>query len=194
MKDVAVVLSALISVLCVVPYCLDIIRHKTKPNLVSWITWTLLSGIVMASQIGEAEYRAAIFSAGLTAATGLVVLLGLWHGYVKYTQFDVICQMIAVTGIILWQLFDDPLIALYVSLAVDFIGLIPTLRHSWLKPFEETWETFAIGSLAPVFGIFGLVTFSALTLSYPIYVLLADLALTFTILYRRNLVPMKHER
>lgn len=194
MKDIAIVLSALISVLCVVPYCLDIIRHKTKPNLVSWLTWTLLSGIVMASQIGEAEYRAAIFSAGLTVATGLVVLLGLWYGYVKYTQFDAICQIVAVTGIILWQLFDDPLIALYVSLAVDFVGLVPTLRHSWIEPFEETWETFAIGSLAPVFGIIGLTTFSVLTLSYPIYVLLADLALTFTILYRRNLVPAKHGR
>ncbi len=189
MKDVALVLSALISILCVVPYCLDIIKHKTKPNLVSWITWTLLTGIVMAAQIAEGEYRAAVFSAGLTAATGLVVVLGLWHGYVKYTQFDVICQMLAVLGIILWQVFDDPLIALYVSIGVDFIGLLPTLRHSWQKPFEETWQTFAIGALAPVFGFFALDNFSQLNTSYLIYVLLADIALTTTILYRRSVMP-----
>ncbi len=186
MKEVALVLSALISVLCVIPYCLDIIKHKTKPNLVSWITWTLLTGIVLATQIAEGEYRAAVFSAGLTMATGMVVVLGLWHGYVKYTEFDVLCQMIAVLGIILWQVFDDPLIALYTSIAVDFIGLLPTLRHSWQKPFEETWQTFAIGALAPIFGFFALDNLTQLNTAYLYYVFLADIAVVFAILYSRR--------
>jgi len=189
MKDVALVLSALISILCVIPYCRDIVKHKTKPNLVSWITWTLLSGIVLAAQIADGEYRAAVFSAGLTIATGMIVILGLWHGYVKYTEFDVVCQMLAVLGIVLWQVFDDPLIALYVSIVVDFIGLVPTLRHSWQKPYEETWQTFAIGAFAPVFGLIGLDALTQINISYPIYVLMADVALTVTILYRRSVIP-----
>lgn len=188
MKDIALVLSAAISIGCVIPYCLDIVKHKTKPNLVSWITWTLLGGIVMASQIVEQEYRAAVFSFGLTAATGLIVVLGLRNGYVKYTRFDIVCQLIAVAGIVLWRTFDDPLIALYVSLSVDFVGLVPTLRHAWQKPHEETWETFAIGLWAPIFGLVSLTTFSLLTLSYPIYVFVADAALVSIILYRRKVL------
>ena len=190
MKDVALVLSALISILCVIPYCLDIARHKTKPNLVSWITWTLLTGIVMAAQVSEGEYRAAVFSAGLTAATGLIVVLGLWHGYVKYTQFDVICQMLAVFGIILWQVFDDPLIALYTSIVVDFIGLLPTIRHAWQKPGEETWQTFAIGALAPIFGFFALDSYTQINTDYLVYVFFADIILTGIILRRRHVLQI----
>jgi hypothetical protein len=189
MKDVALILSALISILCVIPYCRDIIKHKTKPNLVSWITWTLLTGVILAAQISEGEYRAAVFSFGLVIATGSIVVLGLWHGYVKYTVFDVACQMLAVLGLILWQVFDDPLIALYVSIAVDFIGLVPTLRHAWQKPFEETWQTFAIGILAPVFGFIALDTFTQINTTYLVYVFFADLALVSIILHRRRLVP-----
>ena len=192
MKDVALVLSGLISIVGIIPYCLDIIRHKTKPNLVSWITWTLLTGIAMAAQISAGEYRAAWFTGGATIATGSVVILGLWHGYVKYTQFDIVCQMLAVVGIILWQIFNDPLIALYMSIAVDLIGLLPTLRHSWQKPYEETWQTFFIGAIAAIFAFIALDTFNQTTLLYPIYILLANISLFTTILYRRTiLVPVK---
>lgn len=191
MKDIALVLSGLISIIGVLPYCRDIIRHKTKPNLVSWITWTLLTGIAMAAQISAEEYRAAWFTGGATIATGMVVILGLWHGYVKYTQFDIVCQMLAVIGIILWQIFDDPLIALYMSIGVDFIGLLPTLRHSWQKPYEETWQTFAIGAVAAIFAFFALDSFNQANLSYPIYILLANISLFVTILYRRSVIPLK---
>lgn len=191
MKDVALVLSGLLSIIGVIPYCLDIVRHKTKPNLVSWITWSLLTGIAMAAQISAGEYRAAWFTGGATIATGMVVILGLWHGYVKYTEFDVICQMLAVIGIILWQVFDDPLIALYTSVGVDFIAMLPTLRHSWQKPFEETWQTFGIGAVAAMFAFFALESFNQTNLAYPIYILLANLTLFATILYRRPRVSIR---
>lgn len=186
MKDALLLASAVLGIMSVFPYCYDIWRKKTKPNLVSWITWTLLSGITTAALISAGEYRAAFFAASATIAPGLVVLFGLRHGYVKYSQFDVICQIGAIFGIILWQLFNDPLLAVIASVTIDLIGAAPTVRHSWRKPFEETWQTYAISVFTVSLGIAGLEVYDFINLIYPVYLFLLCGLLTIIILYQRQ--------
>lgn len=188
-KDIFLISSAVFGVMSVIPYCLDIRRGKTRPNLVSWITWTLLTGVATAAEIAAGEYRAAIFTGSATLATTLVVMLGLRHGYVKYSRFDVICQIGAVAGIIIWQIFDSPLLGVFASIAIDSIGALPTLRHSWIKPFEETWQTYAISVFTASLGIAGIENYNWTNLAYAVYIALACALLTSVILYRRQRVP-----
>jgi energy-converting hydrogenase Eha subunit A len=148
----------------------------------------MLTGIATAAAISSAEYRAAFFLASGTIATGLVVALGIKHGYVQYSRFDISCQIAAVTGIILWQMFNDPLLAIFSSIIVDAVAGLPTLRHSWLKPFEETWQTFAIGCFAAVVGLLGIRDYNLTNASFAIYLIMANMALFTTILYRRQFV------
>src|SRR3954471_4047435 len=108
MKDLLLLLSGVITVAAVVPYLRDILRGTTRPNIVSWITWTLLTGIATAAEVAAGEYVAAIFTGSAVLETATIVFLGLRHGYVKYAKFDVICQIAAIAGIILWQLFNSP--------------------------------------------------------------------------------------
>ena len=77
MKTAFLIISTAVVLASVVPYLLDILRHKTKPNIVSWLTWTMLTGIATAAEIGAGEYVTAIFTGASTIETGLVVLLGL---------------------------------------------------------------------------------------------------------------------
>ena len=136
MKTAFLIISTAVVLASVVPYLLDILRHKTKPNIVSWLTWTMLTGIATAAEIGAGEYVTAIFTGASTIETGLVVLLGLRYGFVKYARFDIVCQLAAIGGIILWQIFNSPEIALLATVAIDFVGALPTLRHGWQKPGE----------------------------------------------------------
>lgn len=75
------------------------------------------------------------------------MLLGFRKGFVEYTRFDVVCQAAAIAGIILWQLFNSPTIGVLASVTLDFIGALPTLKHSWIKPHEETWPTYALSGV-----------------------------------------------
>lgn len=184
MKDFLLVLSALITIGSVIPYIRNILAHKTKPNLTSWITWTLLTGIATAAEIGAGEYRAAIFTGAAVMATSLVVFFGFKHGYVKYSRFDVICQLSAIVGIILWQLFDSPALAVIASVTIDFIGALPTVRHSWLNPLEETWQTFAISAFGAVLALLALDTYNVTSMSYAVYIIVINVAITCTILLR----------
>lgn len=186
MKNALLLLSAVLGIMSVFPYCFDIWRKKSKPNLVSWITWTLLSGITTSALIAAGQYRAAFFAASATIAPGLVVLFGLRHGYVKYSRFDVICQISAIFGIILWQLFDDPVLAVIASVTIDLIGAAPTVRHSWYKPFEETWQTYALSVFTISLGIAGLETYDFINLIYPVYLFILCSALTIIIVSQRQ--------
>lgn len=186
MKTAFLVVSIGITLVSIIPYLRDILRHKTKPNIVSWITWTMLTGIATAAEINAAEYTTALFTAASTLETGLVVALGLRNGFVKYTRFDAVCQLSAIIGIILWQLFNSPQIAVLATLLIDFIGALPTIRHSWQKPGEETWQTFMLGSIASVFAVLALTNYGVVALSFPLYLSVINALTAATIFFRRR--------
>jgi hypothetical protein len=188
MKDFLLVLSALVTIAAVVPYIRDILKGKTKPNIVSWITWTLLTGLATAALISAHEYRAAFFTGSAMVETAAVVILGLRYGYVKYTRFDVICQIAAVVGLILWQIFSTPLIAVFAAVTIDLIGALPTFKHSWQKPLEETWVTYAWSGVGAFIALFALESYNWTSLSYPVYIVLVNIFMSATILVARQRV------
>lgn len=188
MKTTFLVISITITLFSVLPYMLDILRHKTKPNIVSWITWTMLTGIATAAEIGAGEYTTAIFTGAATLETAMVVALGLRHGFVKYTRFDIACQLSAIVGIILWQLFNSPQLAVIATVTIDFIGALPTLRHSWQKPSEETWQTFMLGSIASAFGVLALTQYNLVALSFPLYLTIVNAVTASIIVMQRRRV------
>jgi hypothetical protein len=185
MKTLFLVFASLITVSAVIPYLRDIVKGTTKPNLVSWITWTLITGIATAAEIAAHEYVTAIFTGAAMLETASVVAFGLRHGFVKYARFDVVCQISAIVGLILWQLFNSPSIGVVASVVIDFIGVLPTVRHSWLKPHEETWSTFALSGVGGVFGVLALTSYNTTSLTYPLYIVVINV-LTSTVIVTRQ--------
>ena len=153
MREALAIIGAVIAALGTVPYLVDIVRGKTKPNIVTWLTWTMLTAISGAAALVAGEPKTAAFLFGNSLCTGLVVVLGLKYGTAKFSRFDVACQVSAVLGLVFWLVFNSPTIGIVVPLVVAFIGALPTVRHSWLKPAEETWQAFMVGVIAPMFTI-----------------------------------------
>lgn len=164
----------------------DILRGTTKPNLISWITWSLLTGVATAAAISANENIAALFTGSATVETTLIVILGLRKGYVKYTRFDIWCQAGAIVGIVLWQLFDSPAIGVIAAVAIDFIGALPTFRHAWLNPEEETWTAYALAALGGAFAIGALSDYNWVTLPYAVYILIVNILLSYIIITQRS--------
>ena len=118
--------------------------------------------------------------------TALIVVLGLRFGYVKYTRFDVICQIAAVIGLILWQVFNTPLIAVIASVTIDLIGALPTFRHSWVKPYEETWTTYAWCGIGALIALFAIESYNWTSLLYPVYIVLVNIVMSGIIITARS--------
>jgi hypothetical protein len=186
MRNVLAFMAAALAILCTVPYFVDVVRKKTKPNVVTWFTWTLLTSIATAAAIAAHEPRTALLTGATALCTGTVVLLGLKYGIAKFSAFDAVCQIGAIAGLILWFIFNSPSIAIIAAVSIDFVGMLPTLRHSWFKPQEETWETYLIAFAAAALTIASLQSLNVASLLYPAYLAWADGTLALIVIYRRT--------
>lgn len=185
MRNFLAVLAGVVAIISVVPYLVDIVKLRTKPNIVSWLTWTMLTAIATAATFAAGESRTAMLMLASTVCTVLVVILGLKYGIAKFTPFDAFCQLGALAALLLWLQLDSPTIAIVTVVVIDFIGTLPTLRHSWKQPAEETWQTFCIGALAAALTIISLESYSIDSLLYPLYLVVANGAIAAVVVYWR---------
>jgi hypothetical protein len=150
------------------------------------MTWTILLGIGTAAAFAAHQPRSALLTLGDTICTLLVVLLGIKYGIAKLSTFDAVCQFTAIVGLVLWIVFNSPLIAIIFAISIDFIVALPTFRHSWLHPKEETWQTFGIGVIASALALISLQEYRVSGWIFPVYLLLSNAAIALTIIYRRK--------
>ena len=180
-KNIFAIAGAVIVLFCTVPYIIDVVRRKTKPNIITWIVWTVLIGIGAAALFVSHDYNAAWLLVGDVIATFAVVVVGLKYGMAELDKLDIILLIGAIVGMILWFVFNTPLIAIIATIAIDFIGTIPTIRHSFHHPEEETYITFALGIVATIFTLLSLSDFRFSAWIYPAYLLFSNGLLTATI-------------
>ncbi len=186
MRDTLAVAGAVIVVLSCVPYIIDLVKKKTRPNIVSWFTWALLITIGAFAALAAHQTRTAIITFGDAASVCAILLLGFKYGYAKFSLFDGICQVGAVVGLILWLVFNSPTTAIIATVSIDFIAALPTFKHAWLKPDEETWQTYFISSLGAAVGLTSLSVFTIASLAYPVYLLLIGLTISATVIISRK--------
>ena len=140
----------------------------------------------MASRRGVAlqEPTVAFFTFGDLIVTGLTLLLGLKDVIAKFSWVCGLCQIGALFGLMLWFVFNSPVIAILAAIIIDFIAAIPTLRHSWLRPEEETYQTFLVLVFASTLTLISLDSFNVASLSFAIYLLFINAAIAGTVIYR----------
>lgn len=186
MKEFLAIAAGVLAAVSTFPYLVDIVRRKTKPNIVSWLTWTILTTISGSAALAAHEPRAAILLFGSSLCTAAVVVLGVRFGIAKFSLFDIFCQIGAGVGLACWLIFNSPTIGIVVPVIIDFVGMMPTLRHSYIKPDEETWQTFLIGIVAPILTIVSLTSFNINNLSYPLYLFLANTTIVLVVITQRK--------
>lgn len=178
-------LAMVLVVISGLPYLRDTLRGKTKPNIVSWFTWTLLTAIGGTIALIEGELGIAMLTYANTLSTGSIVIAGLRYGYAEMGWFDAVCQLAAIAAIGVWQLMDSPLAALLIVIVTDAIGLLPTLRHSYLKPGEETLSAYLLVAAGSALALLTLDSFAAINLLYPVYLVCADMLVAVVLVSRR---------
>lgn len=183
-QSLLTITAGAIEVLAPLPYIVDTLRGRTRPNVVTWFTWSIINAINTAAAFTSGSWQTGVYSLCGLVATGTIVGLGLRNGLKHYTRFDAACQVAALLGIPLWLLTSRPEAAVLVILAVDFAGGLPTLRHAWRAPHEETLQTFAYSALAASLLLLGLEHITLIAVAMPLYILLFDSAVAGTILWR----------
>jgi hypothetical protein len=187
MKTAFIAISSIITILAVLPYIIDVVKGNTKPRVVSWFTWVLLTAITAAASFSDKQYASAILSLTASIECLIVVILGLKYGDRKFTLFDISCQIGALVGIALWLIFNSPGLAIIAAILIDVIGGLPTLKHAWEKPYEETWITFMLSGLGAMFTVFAVNEVSITALANPLYLVIINFVFTAVLLSRHKI-------
>ncbi len=175
-------LSGLLIFSAIVPYIRDVIRHKTRPNSVSWLGWTMLLSIGVAAQIKEGASFSVMLLLGDIVGTGIVFLLSLKYGVTKYTLFDRLSFIFGFLAIALWMITKNPLTALALSVIADLIVSLPTVKKSIQDPMSETPSAFFMFALAAFLGVISTTKFDVANLLFPVYLFLINILIaTFSL-------------
>lgn len=183
-SNILVAVSSVLTIVAILPYFIEVIRGKTKPRVVTWVIWSLLTFIGFLAAITEKQYPTAILLALSSLATFSIVIFGWKLGDKKIERVDVICFIGAIIGIILWQVFHSASFAMIVMIIVDLIGGIPTLIHSWKKPEEETWMTFLLSFFAAFLTLLAVEDWQITGFAFPLYLVIMNLLFTLVIVVR----------
>lgn len=183
-----IILGSLLTVLSVLPYMIEIIQGKTKPRIVSWFIWTVLTSIAATAALVEHQYATAVLLSSAAIETTLIVVIGWKNGNKKIEKLDVYCLLGAIVGIMFWIIFNSPAIAVVATILIDLIGGIPTLVHSWKRPAEETWFTFMLASLGAVCTLLVINDWRISSFAYPLYLVVVNAEFMSVIIIRRHVL------
>lgn len=182
MEIFLVTVSSILTIIAVIPYLIEVVRGTTRPRVVSWFTWSVLTGIACVASFVDGQIPSAVLMLMATIETAMVVVLGFKHGDRKLEKLDIYCLAGAVVGLVLWLVFNSPAIAIIAAITIDLIGSIPTVKHSWQQPHEETWITFALSGLAGGLTLLAVGGWQITAVAYPLYIFGINALLTGLIL------------
>ncbi len=193
MKTVFIILSSLLTIISAVPYLLNVIKNKTKPKVVTWGVWSLLTFISLVASFVEGQYATAALLLFASLGSLSIAILGWKNGNKKFNILDVLCLIGVLIGIILWSVFDSPVIAVVIMVSIDFIGGIPTTIHCWKSPEEETGSAFFMGFLGALFTVLVLDSWQITSFLFPLFLVANNLNLTLIIFIRKRLLLSKNK-
>lgn len=166
-----------------IPYLISIFHGHTRPERATFAIWSLVNMVLVSSYI--ASGASTTIWVGLAYAFSSILIFGLSfrYGVGGYTKFDIICLLLALIGIAIWVSTSHPLVALYFSIAVKALGVIPTLRQVYYRPDTENQLSWAMCAAASIINLFALTSLEPNILSLPLYALLADGAVALMVLF-----------
>lgn len=166
-------------------YAVTVLKGRTRPHLFSWWIWGLVMAVAAAVQLTNDAGAGAWVTVFSAAACLAIALLSLRHGDRNIAPTDWVALAAALTIIPAWAVTRNPLLAVLMASAIEWLGYYPTMRKSWLRPREETPITYSLDLTKWLMSLWALTAYSAVTLIYPLALLAANALLVTIILGRR---------
>ena len=187
LKTILGIVAGIIAFVAYIVYIISILKGESKPNRATWSIWAFV-GLVLALSYYFSGARTTMWVPFIEFFGPLLIaILSIKYGEGGiHDTTDVICFFGACVSVVLWIVFNNPVVALVMNLVVDAFALIPTIKKSYSRPQgEDFWAWFGTGT-ADTINLFALENMSFNVAVYPIYMLISDLII-FGLLMRAKI-------
>lgn len=166
------IIAGLLAIFAIVPYIKDVLHSTSRPNTVSFAIWELLLLISFLAQLSSGASWSILMLAGDLVGTGIIVILCLTgYGYRKYGRTEWICLTLAILAIILWQVTNEPLLAIIFALIADLMAAIPTVVKTYRDPWSEAPTMWFIIAFAAILSLISTEIHNSPNMLFPAYLL-----------------------
>ena len=182
-------ITGALSLAAFVPYIVAILRGETRPNRATWWIWTTTGLVLGASYYFSGADTTIWVPVSYVIGPLVTAVLAIRYGEGGWTPLDRGCLLGAGTGLLLWWIFDSPIVALITTLGVDFSGALPTIRKAYLAPHTEdrlAWALFIAGN---TFNLLAVDRWEFAIAIYPVYMFLASGTISALVLRPRSTTP-----
>lgn len=181
MTIILITLSVALPLLSPIIYVRSILDGFTKPHRTTHFVLLLITTVAFIGLLAQ-DNKAALGLAFASVVQQVVIVgLSLRYGMGGKTPFDVVCLLLALLGVVWWQITDDPLVAVTAAVAADLIGCIPTLLKTYRWPHTEEWRFYALDTIAGIAAFLALHDRSFELAIYPAYITIINLAMVILI-------------
>lgn len=188
MKSIVAIIAVVIALIGYIPYIKNCISGKTKPHVITWFTWALVSYLAFGIQFFNNGGVGSFINLFMGLICTVILILGLRNGTKNITRFDMLSFFLALVAIVLWLIVKQPLLSILLVVFIDIMSFLPTIRKSWKKPWSETAKTFGFSSVKSGLSIYALGELSFLNIAYPAYSFIATTFFVIMLLLRRKVV------
>ncbi len=175
--------AGIISFAAYLLYIYTTIRGQTKPNRATWWILSLVGFMIATSYYAGGARETMWVAVSYIAGPLIIAILSLWYGEGKWETLDKVCLTGAIMSAIIWYFSSSALITLSINLLMDFLGLIPTIKKSYLRPTGEDRTAWTMESFAGILNMFAIKTITFAIVLYPLYLLILNVFITL-LLYR----------
>jgi NAD(P)-dependent dehydrogenase (short-subunit alcohol dehydrogenase family) len=123
------------------------------------------------------------------AAFSIIRKVGVW----KTSIFDYWFFIAGIIGIILWQVFNNPDLAITFAVIADLSFGIPTIIKIYKDPESETLFPWSMAALSGLTGLFAISYISYTEIVYPVYLSIYDTVAFASIIYVQKIAKKKEK-
>lgn len=189
--------AGFVLILGFVPYLITTWQGKTKPNRATWWIWTIVGLIIVSSYYSTGATNTIWLPACAAISHLIIAIVALKYGRGGWSRFDRTCLLGAGLSLILWWGFNSPLLALWINIAIDFLGALPTIRKSLQEPETEAPLPWLIFLTASILNLVAVEQASPTLLAYPFYYFFSVATIVLLLLrskLRIQIARWKHQR
>ncbi len=187
MKIILITLSSILALLSPIIYARSIVWGEVRPHRTTRFVLLLITALSTAALLAQ-HNTVAVWLAGVSTLQAVLIFsLSIKRGMGGWSPIDILCLVIALIGIVLWQTTNNPVLGLYFSIFADFTGMVPALIKTYKLPNTENAWFFGFDVVAGICTLLAVNAFTIEQTAYPIYILSINAVMVFLIL-RHNLL------
>jgi hypothetical protein len=147
--EIIAVAAALLALSGAVPYVLDTLRGRTRPNRATWMVYAVVGSLAVISSYAAGGRWSLLTAAAYAIGPLAILLASIRHGEGGWSRLDRACLGIAAGGVAGWAITGDPRVGVVLHTIADAAGTVPTWIKSWRDPAHENrraWTIYAVAA------------------------------------------------